>query len=69
MGIGPSSFGVLLESAGLPLPGETILIFATLLAVTQHKLSVPDIGVIAVIAAITGDNLGFLVGRFGVAHC
>lgn len=55
--------GLLGESAGLPLPGETVLMFASFLA---HKTSELQIGwVIAagIGAAILGDNLGFLVGR------
>lgn len=57
--------GLLLENAGVPLPGETILIVATLLAVTQHELNVLTIGIVAFVAAVSGDNIGFLVGRLG----
>ena len=56
--------GLLGESAGLPLPGETVLMFASFLA---HKTSELQIGwVIAtgIGAAVLGDNLGFLVGRW-----
>jgi membrane-associated protein len=58
-------FGILLENAGIPLPGETILIVASVLARTKHELSIADVAVIAVLAAITGDNLGFALGRYG----
>lgn len=58
-------FGVFLESAGVPMPGETILITATAIARTKHQLGVFDIGFLALTAAITGDNLGFAAGRFG----
>ncbi|MGC1870619.1 MAG: DedA family protein [Acidobacteriaceae bacterium] len=54
---------LLAENAGLPLPGETTLMFASFLA---HKTSQLQIGwVIAagIVAAVIGDNLGFLVGR------
>lgn len=57
--------GILLEDAGVPVPGETILITAAILARTQHQLSIPVIGAIAVAAAITGDNLGFALGHYG----
>jgi membrane protein DedA with SNARE-associated domain len=58
-------FGILMESAGVPLPGETILIFAALFAGTTHKLSILDVALVAAIAAIVGDNMGFALGKFG----
>jgi membrane protein DedA with SNARE-associated domain len=51
-----------LESAGIPLPGETTLIAAAVLAGTAHELSIASV-VLAAAAAITGDNLGYWVGR------
>lgn len=54
---------VALESAGLPLPGETALISAAIYAGTTHKL---DIGLLVAAAsggAILGDNVGYWVGR------
>lgn len=57
--------GILLENTGIPLPGETILILASVLARTKHQLSIVEVAVIAAVAAITGDNLGFAVGRYG----
>lgn len=57
--------GILLESAGLPLPGETILIVASTLAASKHQLNIFYVAVIAVVAATTGDNIGFAVGKFG----
>lgn len=57
--------GILLESAGVPLPGETILILASVFARTQHRLSIADVAIVAVVAAVTGDNIGFAVGRYG----
>ena len=59
-------FGVImLESAGLPLPGETILILASLAAGTSHHLHIVDIAIVGAVAAITGDNLGFAAGKYG----
>ena len=57
-------FGVLLENAGLPVPGETILLAGAALARFGH-LSIVWVVVTAIAAAIIGDNLGFLIGRRG----
>lgn len=56
--------GILLESAGVPVPGETILIFASALAASKHQLNIFLVAVIAVAAATTGDNIGFALGRY-----
>ncbi len=56
--------GLLLENAGIPLPGETILITASVLARTEHRLNIAFVGIVAVVAAVTGDNLGFALGRY-----
>ena len=50
------------ESAGLPLPGETALITASILASRGH-LDLPLVIVFAVVASVTGDNAGYLFGR------
>jgi membrane protein DedA with SNARE-associated domain len=57
---------VAVESAGVPLPGETALIAAAVLARPEHH-SYPLAGVMAVaaLAAIIGDNIGYCLGRFG----
>jgi membrane-associated protein len=47
---------------GIPLPGETALIAASLLA-HDGKLSIEIIIVLAATAAILGDNVGFAIGR------
>ena len=52
------------ESAGIPLPGETALIAAAVLA-SQGKLSLPLVVATAAAGAIVGDNLGYLLGRKG----
>lgn len=57
--------GILLERAGVPLPGETILILASVFARTQHRLSIAEVAIVAAIAAVTGDNIGFAAGRYG----
>lgn len=52
------------ESMGIPVPGETALIAAGLLAHDGHLEIVAVIGVAAA-AAILGDNAGYLIGRHG----
>ncbi len=56
---------LLLENAGVPLPGETILLMASFLAYSEHDLQLPWIMVVATIAATAGDNLGFALGHYG----
>ena len=56
---------VMLESFGVPLPGETALIAFGVLAAEGHYSIVAVIAVAAA-AAIVGDNLGYwLLGRWG----
>ena len=53
-----------LESMGIPLPGEVILVSAALLAARQElDISPVWIAVAASTGAIVGDNLGYLAGR------
>src|SRR6267142_513600 len=56
---------LLLENAGLPVPGETILLLASFFAYSEHQLSLPLIIVTGVIAATLGDNIGFTIGHYG----
>ena len=58
-------FALLLENAGFPLPGETILLFASFLAFSQQQLQLPWIIVTGVVAATLGDNLGYSLGWRG----
>jgi membrane protein DedA with SNARE-associated domain len=55
---------VMAESSGLPVPGETGLITAGILA-SQGKLDIAVVIVVAATAAIVGDNIGYLIGRKG----
>jgi len=55
--------GLLGENAGLPLPGETILIFASFLAFKHEHFHYVWIIVAGVIAATAGDNAGYWIGR------
>ena len=54
---------VMLESSGLPLPGETVLIGAAVYAGTQHGLDIWLVIAAAACGAILGDNFGFWAGR------
>jgi len=62
----PLLFGVvLIESFGIPLPGETALIAFGVLAAQGHY-SIVAVIAIAAAGAIIGDNLGYwLIGRVG----
>jgi len=56
-------FGIVcLESAGLWLPGETALIAAAVYA-SQGHLSITGVIVVATVAAIIGENIGYWAGR------
>lgn len=52
-----------LESMGIPLPGETILIAAATFAGATHDLDIGLVVVAAAIGAIVGDTIGFFIGR------
>ena len=53
-----------LESTGIPLPGETSLIAAAVLASSGHY-SIVTVIVVASAGAIVGDNAGYGIGRKG----
>ncbi len=55
-------FGVMLENAGVPVPGETILLAAGFFAAQGH-FSLAEVITIAAVGAVLGDNTGYLVGR------
>ena len=52
-----------LESMGIPLPGETILVAAATYAGATHDLDIGLVIVAAAIGAIVGDTCGFFLGR------
>jgi membrane protein DedA with SNARE-associated domain len=54
-----------MESIGVPVPGETMLIAASLYAGGTHNLSIALIVLVAAAGAIVGDNIGYWVGRQG----
>jgi membrane protein DedA with SNARE-associated domain len=55
---------VAVETMGIPVPGETALIAAALLA-HKGRLDIVLLCVVASAAAIAGDNVGFAIGRKG----
>lgn len=55
---------VALEAAGVPVPGETGLIAAGMLA-SQGYFNITWVIAVAAIAAIVGDNVGYWIGRLG----
>src|SRR6201981_413938 len=57
-----------LESMGLPLPGETILVLAAIYAATEPSFNVDMVIAVAALGAIVGDNAGYWLGlRYGYA--
>jgi undecaprenyl-diphosphatase len=52
------------ESTGVPVPGETALITGGILA-NHGEFQIPLVIVVAAVAAIVGDNAGYLIGRTG----
>jgi len=55
---------VMLESGGVPIPGETALIAAGIFA-SRGRLDITAVIAVAAIAAIVGDNIGYWIGRTG----
>ena len=50
------------EALGAPLPGETLLIFASILA-GRGEMSLPALLIFAWAGSVVGDNVGYLIGR------
>jgi membrane protein DedA with SNARE-associated domain len=55
---------VLIEDFGIPVPGETVIIAGAIYA-GSGRLNVVGVGVVAFVAAVLGDNIGYGIGRFG----
>ena len=51
-----------IEAIGAPVPGESLLIFASVLA-SRGEMSLPALLIFAWVGSVIGDNLGFLIGR------
>ena len=56
---------LLLENAGIPLPGETTLLLAAFLAYSEHRLTLFGVIIVGVIACTLGDNIGYWIGHRG----
>jgi len=53
-----------LEDFGVPVPGEIMLIAAAVFA-GAGQMNIAVVFLVAVLAAVIGDNIGFVVGHFG----
>jgi membrane protein DedA with SNARE-associated domain len=53
----------LIESMGVPAPGESAVIAAALYAATTHEFGIVPLVAAAAAGAIMGDNIGYLIGR------
>lgn len=56
---------IMIESSGIPFPGETMLLLAAFYAAIDNHLKIPIVIACAALGAILGDNLGYLAGRTG----
>jgi membrane protein DedA with SNARE-associated domain len=54
--------GVGIESLGVPVPGETVLVIGAVYAAQGH-LNPAVVAAVAVAGAVLGDNIGYYVGR------
>jgi membrane protein DedA with SNARE-associated domain len=63
-GYGVVFLGLLLESMGAPLPGESLMIAAALYAATGRGLNIFVLVPVAAAGAICGDQIGYAIGRW-----
>jgi membrane protein DedA with SNARE-associated domain len=56
---------LLLENAGVPLPGETVLLLASFLAYSERELQLPWVILVGIVATTVGGEFGFALGRHG----
>jgi len=56
---------IMIESSGIPFPGETMLLLASFYAAVSHQLQIPLVIACAAFGAIIGDNIGYFIGRTG----
>jgi membrane protein DedA with SNARE-associated domain len=56
---------LLLENAGLPVPGETVLLLASFLAYSEHELQLRWVVLVATLVTSAGGALGYAIGCYG----
>lgn len=56
---------VMIESSGIPFPGETMLLLASFYAAMNGSLQIPLVIACAALGAILGDNIGYYAGKTG----
>jgi membrane protein DedA with SNARE-associated domain len=56
---------LLLENLGLPFPGETVLLLASLLAYTERDLQLGWIILVGSLATLAGSSFGYAIGYYG----
>ncbi|GAA1011072.1 membrane protein [Streptomyces sp. F-3] len=54
-----------LESLGIPLPGEIVLVSAALLSSQHEGINPVILGTCATVGAVVGDSIGYAIGRRG----
>ncbi len=59
------ALALLCENAGIPVPGESALLLASILAYSEHRLHLGWIIVVGTCAATLGDNIGYILGHYG----
>jgi membrane protein DedA with SNARE-associated domain len=64
LGYPAAGLGILIESAGIPFPGETMLLAAAAYAAQGH-LDIRLVVVLGALGALTGANLGYAAGYLG----
>lgn len=64
-GYGAVALAVGVEGAGIPAPGQTLLIAAAADAASHPKLRIGSLLLVAFVAAVIGNTLGYLIGRWG----
>jgi membrane protein DedA with SNARE-associated domain len=59
-----AGLAVCIESLGVPIPGETVLVAAAILS-SRHEVSITPhgIAIAAVLGAVIGDSIGYAIGR------
>jgi membrane protein DedA with SNARE-associated domain len=54
---------IALESVGIPIPGETVLLAAAVYAGTTHDLNIVSVIAAGIVGAIVGNLVAFSIGR------